>query len=100
MAAEALPFLLPAPSLQDAGVDEELSVDGVADLTLEGSERFFVGLALGSLVVEVGASLEVTVTDPGDGGEVEGVVEWPVARWASRCTTRHPDERSTGAVPS
>jgi len=36
-----------------AGVCDELSVDGVADVTLQGADRFSFGLALGDFAVEV-----------------------------------------------
>jgi len=57
----------------------EPGVDGVAELAFEGAERFFAGLALGDLAVEVGAALAVGVADLGDRGHVDGVVEPPVA---------------------
>jgi hypothetical protein len=39
------------------GVGLEVLVDGVADLPLEGAQRFFAGLALGDLLVVVGAAV-------------------------------------------
>ena len=45
-----VPGCPPGPAyLRAVGVDEELAVDGVADVSLEGPERFFLGLALGDL---------------------------------------------------
>ena len=39
------------------GVDEELAVDGVADVALQRADGVLLGLALGELAVEVGAAL-------------------------------------------
>jgi len=43
---------LPSWALDRAGVDEELSVDGVGDAPLEGTHGFFLGLAFGDLALE------------------------------------------------
>jgi hypothetical protein len=70
---------LPSRALGAAGgAGLELLVDGVADLPLEGAQRFFAGLALGDLLVVVGAAVAVLVADLGDGGHVDGVVQAPV----------------------
>jgi hypothetical protein len=56
-----------------------LSVDGVGDAPLEGTHGFFLGLAFGDLAFEERAAWGVRVADLGDRGDVEGVVELPVA---------------------
>jgi hypothetical protein len=43
---------LPSRALVRAGVDKELSVDGVGDATLERSHSFFLGLAFGDFALE------------------------------------------------
>jgi hypothetical protein len=53
--------------------------DGVADLPLEGSQRFFAGLAFGDFLVVAGTAGAVPAADPGDRGHVDGVVEAPAA---------------------
>jgi hypothetical protein len=35
------------------GVDQELSVDGVGDASLEGPDGFFLGLAFGDLALKI-----------------------------------------------
>jgi hypothetical protein len=62
-----------------AGVGAEPGVDGVADPAFETAEGFLGGLALGDLLVVVGAAVAVRVADLGDGGHVDGVVEPAVA---------------------
>jgi len=61
-----------------AGVGLEAGEDGVTDLPLQRAQGFLAGLALGQLLVEVGAALAVPVADLGDRGHVDGVVEPPV----------------------
>ena len=51
---------------------EELTVNGVADVTLEGSQRLFLGFALGELAVEVGSPCRVGLADLAEGGEMKG----------------------------
>ena len=55
-------------------VEDELAVDGVAHVALEGSQGFLLRLALGELAVEVGAPFRVAMADLADGGEVDAVV--------------------------
>src|SRR2546421_5573711 len=69
---------LPGP-LRLFGVEEQLAVDDVADAPLEGPERFLFRLAFLNLAVEERASRGVRVTDLGDGRDVDGVVQLPVA---------------------
>jgi hypothetical protein len=77
---ESRPSVLPGPLPAGAfGVDKELAVDGVADMTLERPEGFLLGLALGDFAVEVGAALGVGLADLADGGHVDGVVQATVA---------------------
>ena len=58
-----------------SGVEDQLSVDGVADLALERAESLFLGLALSDLALEIDASLCSRVSDLGDGSHVQRVVE-------------------------
>ena len=60
-------------------VDEELAIDGVADLSLERPDGFPLGLALGHLLLEVDPTLRVLLADLADGHHVDGVVELAVA---------------------
>jgi hypothetical protein len=60
-------------------VDEELPIDGVADVTLERSDRLPLGLPLGHLPLEIGAALRVLLADLADGHHVDGVVELAIA---------------------
>ena len=61
------------------GVEAELAVDAIGDLTLQcalGSARF---VTLGDLAVVVGAAFAVGVADLGDGNDVDRMVQRPVA---------------------
>jgi len=49
-----------------SGVEDELSVDGVGNLALEGAQRLALGLALGHLALEVGPALGVGLADLAD----------------------------------
>ena len=73
---ESFPLVLPGPLLS---VDEELPIDGVADVTLERPDRLPLGLALGHLLLEVGPALGVGLADLADGHHVDGMVELTVA---------------------
>jgi hypothetical protein len=61
------------------GVAVQLPVDGVADLAFERAQGFFLGLALGDLAVEVGATVGVGLADLADRREMQGVVQPSVA---------------------
>src|SRR5947207_4663614 len=74
----ALPGRQSAGLAGSPGVVLQAGVDGVADAALEAAERFFAGLALGQLAVEVGAAFAVLVADLGDRGHVDGVIDAPV----------------------
>ena len=65
--------------LGSVDVDEQLAVDGVADVAFEGADGVLLGLALGELALEAGAALGVGLADLADRGEVQGVVEAAVA---------------------
>ena len=69
--------VLPGPLLA-GGVDNELAVHGVADLSFRRSDRFFRALALVQFALVVGPTGGV-VADLGDGGDVQGVDELSVA---------------------
>ena len=60
------------------GVEDELAVDGVGDLSLERPDGFPLGLAFGHLSLEVGPALRLGLTDLADGHHVDGVVELTV----------------------
>jgi hypothetical protein len=82
-----------------AAVDEELSVDGVADASVEGSHRFVAAVAVDLLAWVVAAAGGV-VARVGHGGHVDGVRELTVAERVSRSRTICPLEASIGAVAS
>ncbi len=62
-----------------SGVGEEFVVDGVADVTFQGTDRFSVCFAFGDAPFEIGAAVGVGLAELADGGHVDGVVEVPVA---------------------
>jgi hypothetical protein len=70
---------LPSRARPCAGVDEELSVDGIGDAPLERTHGFFLGLAFGDLALEERAARGMREADLGDRGDVEGVVELSVS---------------------
>ena len=74
-AVPRLPSRAPGTCGSSAGVGLETGVDGVADLPLQRAQRLFRGLALGDLLVVIGAALAVPVADLGDRGHVDGVVQ-------------------------
>src|SRR5664280_1204938 len=74
---ESFPLVLPGPLL--LCVDEELPIDGVTDVTLEGADRLPLGLAFRHLPLEVDPALRVLLADLADGHHVDGVVELAVA---------------------
>ena len=57
------------------GVGLQAGEDSVADLPLQRAQGLFRGLALGQLLVVIGAALAVPVADLGNRGHVDGVVE-------------------------
>jgi hypothetical protein len=59
-------------------VSLEPGVDGVAELAFERAERFFAGLALGDLLLEISTAVTVRMPYLRD-GHMDGVVEAPVA---------------------
>ena len=61
-----------------AGVSDEVAVDPVRDSSFQGPDRFFRCFAFGDVAVVVGAAFGV-VAELGDGGDVDGVVEFAVA---------------------
>ena len=61
------------------GVDEQLAIDGVADLSFQRAECFFLGLAVGDLAIDVRAALRVGLADLTDRGEVQRMVEASIA---------------------
>src|ERR1035438_10253345 len=66
------------------GVEDELAVDGVADVALEGAESLLLGLAVSDRALEVDPALSSGIADLGDGSHVQSVVELAVA------PSRHP----------
>jgi hypothetical protein len=60
------------------GVDDEVSVDGVADVMLQRADRFFAGLAFGDPAFEVGAAVRVRLAELADRGHVQRVVQLAV----------------------
>jgi len=74
---------LPSRVLADAfvaGVDvvEHVLVEGVADLPLQRAQRGSAAHPCGDLPLVACASLAAAVSDLGDRGQVDGVVELPV----------------------
>jgi hypothetical protein len=57
------------------GVDDQLAIDGVGDVSLEGAQGFSFGLALGDLAIEVGPSARVGLADLAYGHHVDCVVK-------------------------
>ena len=76
----------------------ELAPDGIADATLQGAQRLLLRLPLGDLALVVGLARGV-VADLGDGGQVEGMVQFALPRGLSRWRLWGPLEASMGAVP-
>ena len=66
-----------------------MAPDGVADLTLEGAQRLFLGLPLGELALVVGAA-RCVVVDLGHCGQVEGMVQFAVASGVESVTGAGP----------
>jgi hypothetical protein len=58
-----------------SGVENELAIEGVADVTFEWAQRLSLGLALGDLAIEVGPTLRMGLADLADRHHVDGVVE-------------------------
>ena len=91
LAIGVVPMCPPGPADSAAAVEDEFSVDSVADASFEGPHRFFAAVALGLLPQVVGPSGGV-VADLGDGDHVDGVVELAVAAWVEPV----PDHGSAG----
>src|SRR6266496_3657803 len=70
---------LPSRARHRGSVEDELTVDGVADAPLERAHGFLLGLALGDLAFEERAAWGVREADLGDRGDVDGVVQLSVA---------------------
>ena len=70
---------LPSRARQCQGVSEELSVNSVGDAPLERTHSFFLRFGFGDLALEERAPWGVREADLGDRGDVEGVVQLPVA---------------------
>ena len=75
----------PLSSSGDAvGVGDEVPPGDVAEPALERADRFAWGVSFGELAVVVAAAGAVAVPDLGDRGDVQRVVESPVAAPDSR----------------
>jgi hypothetical protein len=61
------------------GIDDQLTVESVGDLALQGANSFTLRLALGDLAIEVGPAVGVGLADLGDGSYVDGVVELSIS---------------------
>lgn len=70
---------MPSRALPRVGVEDELAVDGIADTPFERTHGFLLGLALGDLALEERATRRVREADLGDRGDVDGMVQLPVA---------------------
>jgi hypothetical protein len=82
-----------------SGVEKQLSIDGVADVTLESSDRFHLGLALCHLALKVRATSESVWRIWQMAAMCRAWLSLRFPRRESRCTTRPAEENSTGAVP-
>ena len=78
-AAQALGTPLSAPRALPLLVGLEVAVDDVGEPSLQRSDGFFLGLALGEFSFVEGAAFGGGVAELGDGDQVEGVVEHPIA---------------------
>src|ERR1019366_852142 len=78
LAIGVAPTCPPGSAMSAAGVDDQLSIHGVRDLTLEGAQRFLGRLAFGHLAIEVLPPF-ARVADLADGDHMDGVVEASVA---------------------
>ena len=74
-------------------------MDGVADLTLERADTFFVGLALGDLALEVRATFGVRLAELADRGHMQRVVELAVAALGEPVDGSPAGGELDGAVP-
>ena len=79
-------------------VSQQLSVDGVADVSLQRPQRFAFGLPFGDLAVEVDATLALGVADLSDGGHVDRGVQDAVSR-AATAGARCGRQRRTRPAP-
>jgi hypothetical protein len=95
-AEESFPAVLLGPL--SGAVEEELPVHGVADAQFERPQRFFLGLSLGYLALELGATLGMVVAQLGYRGDVDGVVEPAVAAPVQPAGDPPPEDTSMGAV--
>jgi hypothetical protein len=76
-AAPLLPSRALGTSCGPPGICLQAGEHGVADLPLQRAQGLFQCLALGQLLVVIGAALAVPVADLGDRRHVDGVVEPP-----------------------
>ena len=93
-----VPACPPGPLL--GGVEEQLAIDGVGDVPLERPDRLSLGLAFGHLLLEVGPTVRVRLSDLADGHHVDRMVELAVAPTAqpvdSPTARRQLDWRDAG----
>ncbi len=61
-------------------VGYQLAIDDIGQPALQAPQCFFAGLALGPLAFAVGPALALRGADLGHGHDVQGVVDWAVAR--------------------
>jgi len=73
---ESFPLVLPGPLT--LGVEDQVPVDRVGDLALQGADGVLLGLARGHLLLQVDPTLGLGLTDLADSHHVDGVVELPV----------------------
>ena len=72
LAIGVAPICPPGSAMSPAGIDDQLSIYAVRDLTLEGPQRFLARLTLGHLAIEVLAPFG-RVADLADGDHMDGV---------------------------
>jgi hypothetical protein len=83
-----------------SGVEKELAIKRVADVTLERAQRLSLGFALGDLAIKVGPTLRMGLTDLADRHHVDGVVEATMTPQREPEEHPPPEECSTGAIPA
>ena len=80
------------------GVDDQLAIDGVGDVALEGAQGFSFGLALDDLAIEVGPTGRWGLADLAYGHHMDCVVEPTMTAEREPVEHQSPEECSTGAA--
>ena len=79
LAAESFPFVLPDPSTPGASrVGAQLAIDGVAHMTFQRAQCFFLRLTFRDASIEVGAAFGMRLAELADRDHVDRMVELAV----------------------